>query len=339
MKINREKLKALIEIPSVTGSEYKYSGRLKDIFAADCDEVLSDVSGNVYGIKRSAAGRRKVLIDAHWDVIGLMAGNILDDGSLKFAAAGGVDTRILPSMKVVIHGRKDIHGVIGVPPPHLTDGKEDKAYKIEDLSIDTGLTGDELRRSVETGDLISFDSEYTELLNGRIAAPGLDNKVGVYILAELAGALKPENTDIVFAATSGEEKNLNGARTAANFDDFDLILIIDVTHGKTPDSEGHITFPLSGGPVLTPGPMLSKEYNSVLKECAKKHNIPFGLEAVSDSSGTNSTVYEISSEGNLCVVVSVPLRYMHTAYEVVSLKDIEDTTKLIKTFLEEFDYD
>ncbi len=330
-----DKLKLLLSCPSVSGSESEYKGILENLFGNTCEEIRSDKIGNFFALKNSERNTKKVLIDAHFDVIGLMVSAIEEDGLISFVTVGGVDTRILPAMKTVIHGKRAVKGVIGVPPPHLQKGDTDSPYTAESLKIDTGLTAKELSEIVSVGDLISFDSEVTELLNGEIASAGLDNKAGVYAAYLISELAKLKNTQLTFAITSGEEIGLKGAKAAANTDEFDLCIIIDVTHGKTPDAGEHITFPCGSGAVLTPGPVVSKKYTRMLMKYAEEKNISYGIEVVSESTGTNSAAYEVAGAGNPCVVISVPLKYMHTAYEVVNFSDITAVAELTAGFISE----
>ncbi len=327
-------LEKLVSLPSVSGSEDKYSKKLEEIFSSYC-ESNSDIFGNVYGFKKNGNGKTKILIDAHIDIIGLMVTKIHDDGILSFACVGGVDTRILPSMRVVVHGKENVKGVIGVPPPHLLKGDETETYKVENLTIDTGYTKEEISRIVEIGDLISFDSGFTRLLNKRISAGGLDNKLGVYCALKSLEKIKREDTEIVVAATCGEEINLNGARIAGNLSEFDLCIVIDVTHGTTPDSKEDLTFELGKGPSIALGPGLSKKHNSQIISYAKEHNIPFCYEVTSGRTGTNANAYNINAAGMDCVILSLPLKYMHTACEVADMKDADALVELVSGFINE----
>ncbi len=330
---NMDLLKELVSLPTVSGSEDKYRKKLEEIFNSYCDACRSDIFGNVFGYKKKGNGKTKILIDAHLDIIGLMITKIHDDGMLSFVCVGGVDTRILPSMKVVIHGKKDIKGVIGVPPPHLLKSDDEAPYKIENLTIDTGFTKEELASFVEVGDLVSFDSDFTGLLNRRITAKGLDNKLGVYCALKSLEKITRDNTEIVVAATCGEEKNLNGARIAGNLSDFDLCIVIDVTHGSTPDSKEDLTFDLGSGPAIALGPGLSKKHTKEIISYAKEHNIPFAYEVTNGHTGTNANAYNIANKGMDCVILSLPLRYMHTSLEIADMKDADNLIGLISGYI------
>ena len=327
-----DKLKKIIETSSVSGYEYMGSRIVSEMFSQSGAEVFIDKLSNVYGIKNKDGGF-KVLIDAHFDTIGLMVTEIKDGGFLRFTTVGGVDLRILPSLTVTVHGKEDITGVIGVKPPHLLKGDENKAYKINELFIDTGKDTEELKNIVSVGDIVSFKSDFTELLNGRIAAPSLDDKLGVYIISEILNKVSNENVSLTAAATVGEETGLRGAKVIGNYDDFDLCIVIDVTHGTTPDAIMNRAFPLGKGPVITLGPSLSKKYNKRIKEFAKGKGINLQTEVEPGNTGTNAWAYHSAGASNPSVMISVPLRYMHTAYEVADVKDIEDTILLLSEFL------
>lgn len=327
-----DSLKELLSVNTVSGSELSGSNKVYEIFSNSGAEVTLDKLSNVIATKNKK-GKFKVLLDAHFDTIGLMVTKILKGGFIKFTALGGVDPRILPSLTVTVHGSKDITGVIGVVPPHLLKGDDKSAYKIEDLFIDTGKDEDELKKIVSVGDVISFKSEYTELLNGRIASAGLDDKIGVYIVSEVLSKMDNENICLFGVATIGEEIGLKGAKVISNFDDFDLAIIIDVTHGMTPDAIKNRAFELGKGPVITLGPSLSKEYNDKIKKVANKKNIDIQIEVEPGNTGTNAWVYHSLKTSCPSVMVSVPLRYMHTSYEVCDKGDILSSVDLILEFL------
>lgn len=326
-------LKELVSLPAVSGSEDVFRNRLEKIFSEYCGNTKSDIFGNVFGFKKAGNGETKILIDAHFDIIGLVITKIHDDGILSFACVGGVDERILPSLKVVIHGRKDVKGVIGVPPTHLLKNEDHVPYEIENLTIDTGYTKEEISSLVEVGDLVSFDCGFTELLNNRVSAGGLDNKLGIYCALKAVERISRDNSEIVVAATCGEEINLNGARIAGNLSDFDLCIVIDVTHGTTPDSEGDVTFELGSGTAIALGPGLSKKHTDKIISYAKAHDIPFTYEVTNGRTGTNANAYNITSCGMDCVILSIPLRYMHTACEVADMNDCDNLIKLVSGFI------
>ncbi len=328
-----DNLRKLVTLPTVSGFEYVGAKVVSDILKESGAEVSIDKLSNVLAIKNKDKNF-KVLLDAHFDTIGLMVTEIKEGGFLKFTTVGGVDPRILPSLSVTVHGNVDVSGVIGVKPPHLLSGKEDKAYKTEELFIDTGMEKDELLKIISCGDIVTFNSCYEELLNGKIAASGLDDKAGVFIVSQVFKKVKNENISLYGGITVGEEIGLKGAKALGSVNDFDLCIIIDVTHGLTPDSKKEESFELGKGPVITFSPSLSKKYNDMLKECAKKNNIEISIEVEGGNTGTNAWAYHSARYANPSVMVSVPLKYMHTSYEVIDKKDVCSAIELIVKFLD-----
>ena len=328
-----DNLKKLVTLPTVSGYEYVGSREVSEILKESGAKVSVDKFSNILAVKNEGK-EFKVLLDAHFDIIGLMVTEIKDGGFLKFTTVGGVDPRILPSLLVTVHGKEDVSGVIGVKPPHLLSGKEEKAYKTEELFIDTGMEKEELSQIISCGDIVTFNSSYEELLNDKVAASGLDDKAGVYVISEVLKKVKNENISLYGAVTVGEEIGLKGAKMTGGVSDFDLCIVIDVTHGRTPDSKDEDTFELGKGPVITLGPSLSKEYNKKLKECAKKNNIEISIEVEGGNTGTNAWVYHSARCGNPSVMVSVPLKYMHTCYEVIDKKDLLSAIDLIVKFID-----
>ncbi|MBE7021453.1 MAG: M42 family metallopeptidase [Ruminococcaceae bacterium] len=327
-----DNLKKLLSYESVSGYEYMGALKTTTLFEETGAGVFCDKFSNIFGVKNKGKNF-KVMVDAHFDTIGLIITEIHEGGFLSFAPLGGVDVRILPAMRVDIIGKEKIPGVIGVKPPHLLKGTEKKAYKLEELFIDTGYTSDELSGLVSPGDVALFNSEYTELLNGRIASAGLDDKIGVYMVSEiLKGFCNPDIT-LTGCATTGEEIGLKGAKIASNSDTFDLCIVIDVTHGRTPDGIKNRSFPLGEGPVITLGPSLSKEYNDEIISYARKNNISLGIEVEPGNTGTNAWAYHSAGESIPTVMISIPLRYMHTSYEVCDKKDILSGISLITGYL------
>ena len=162
-------------IPS--GSEPSNNTIIKEAFREHCDEVYDDALGNVIGVKKGNLGVFKVMLAAHMDEIGMMVKQIDERGFISFSFVGGVDQRILPAQSVIIHGNKDISGVIGTKPPHIQTREErQKAIKHEDMFIDTGLPAPMIREHVKIGDYITFERKPLELANGRWASNAMDDR-------------------------------------------------------------------------------------------------------------------------------------------------------------------
>jgi len=166
-------LKDLSTYPGVSGQEDKLSGYIAKLFEKYCDSVEIDEFYNVIGIKKGigGSGGRRIMVTAHLDEIGLMVKSIDEKGFITVSNIGGVDSKVLLAQEVVIHGKKEIYGIIGAKPPHLLTPEEiKKAVKMEDLVIDTGLSAEEVRKYVSVGDIVTFKVEPLVLQNNRFSS-------------------------------------------------------------------------------------------------------------------------------------------------------------------------
>lgn len=326
-------LKDLLVPAAISGFEDDFSELLKNKVAAYCTDVKKTKSGCVVGkISSAQSNGKSILLEAHLDQIGLIVSEICDDGFVKFMSVGGVDERILPTSEVYILGKERVYGVIGAKPPHLlSDDAKDASLKIEDMMIDTGLNSDTLCDLVSVGDAILLRSDFSELKNGCIASAALDNRAGMTAIFSCLEQIKNTSCpyDIYIAFTTGEETGLHGAYTLPETIKPSLAVVVDVTHGTTPDAPKVGTFPLGSGTAICRGPNLHFEYTKSVVELAKNRSIPYEIEVSSGHSGTNAWALQNLGGGIPCVLLSVPLRYMHTSVEVVNVSDIENTAKLL----------
>lgn len=326
-------LEELIQPDGISGCEDDISQYLSKRLGQYCKEVMVQKCGNVVGLLDDYNQNKKtILLEAHMDRIGLCVTKIEDGGFVRFKALGGVDERILPASEVVIRGSESIYGVIGAVPPHLADsGKKDSCLKLSDMVIDTGYTKEELQSKISVGDPILLKYEFCELLDGRVSSAALDNRAGIASIFACIDMLKgkelPVNVKIAFSV--GEELGLNGARTLID-DVPDLAVVIDVTHGKTLDNDELGIFSLGSGVDICRGPNLHYEITNKVIDLAKEYNIPYQVEVASASTGTNAWVIQISREGVPCVLLSIPLRYMHTTVETLDTEDINSVSRLLE---------
>ena len=264
------------------------------------------------------------------DNVGLCVKEVCEKGFLKFSCVGGVDERLLPAAKVLVHGKnKDVFGVIATKPPHLMK-KEDKTapVKSENMFVDTGDNAE----GIEVGTRISYLPKVTELLNS-VSATYLDNRLGCMAIIELFCAIKneklPFNLKAVFSV--GEEIGLKGSKYGEF--DADMALVLDVTFGKTPDEESDEALTVGGGCAIGIGPNMHKEISSMLEETAKKEQIPYQTEVLEGSSGTNAWMYQVYKTGIPCGLLSVPIKYMHTPVETVRNSDYISNKELLVSFV------
>ena len=334
MKLKAE-LKKLSASVGVSGFEQLLAQEIAALFAPYADEVKIDALGSVIAVKKSAnPNAKKIMLDAHMDEIGLMVTKVDEKGFLKFTTVGGVDERILPSAQVRVHGRKKLPGVIGVKPPHLqSDGEDQNSYTIKDLSIDIGYPAAQANELVKPGDFVSFMKKPHMLKNDFMCGKCMDNRAGVAAVLEAAKALWKEELDahVYYVLSVQEEYNLGGAKTAAYGIGADMALVLDVTHAKTHDNrEG---FEAGAGLSYSIGPNVSPVLEKWICKCAKKLNVPVFPEVDADSTGTNAWSVQTVAEGIATAVISIPLKYMHTPTEVLSLADVERAGMLATAFV------
>lgn len=328
-----DRLKMLTDIPCITGFESLSAEAFSRCLEPLCDEVFVNNLGCISATKHgSGKSPKKILIDAHCDRIGLIVTGIDENGFISFSALGGIDERTLPACEVYILGKKPVYGVIGAKPPHLLTNADKKAsVKIKNMLIDTGKPAEFLKENISVGDPIMIRAELFPLLGDRVTAGALDNRAGVcalFGLLEMISENSAQNT-VTIKLTPGEEMGLHGAYTAASDGDYDLAVTVDTTFARTPGAPKHQTFEIGSGAIICRGPNLHPTYTNRLTALAGEKNIPFDIEVASGSSGTNAWAYQTSGGGIPSVLVSIPLRAMHTTAEVVSLKDIENVSKLL----------
>ncbi len=294
-------------------------------------EKDGSVSANLKG-----SGNGAVMIACHIDEIGFIVSRIDDRGRLYISAVGGFDPRILPGQEVVVLGRKRLRGYIAVKPPHLLQKEErERAPLFDDLFIDTGLSPASVRKNVRLGDSISLYGPYKRLSSDLRQSKALDNRAsvacGMLILKELA---KTEHAlDVHFIATSQEEYTGLGATTHAYRLGVDYGVAIDVTHGEHPDLKEYEYHALGSGPAIVRGATVPPRLFELLVETAKSTDIPYQIEPVARDTGTDAEDMAFTRQGIPTCVVSIPLRYMHTPVEVVSLGDIMNTARLVAAFI------
>lgn len=294
----------------------------------------TDTIGSLVGTMGN--GQLKILLDAHIDRIGLVVREIDEKGFLLVSAVGGVDPRVLVGAEVTVLGSEKLCGVICSTPPHLlTKADKEKGVEIKRLAIDIGLSKKEATEKVSIGDRVIIDSKPLTLLNNKISCAALDDRCGVasLILAieKLFGKLK--NCTVALQLSSQEEVGGSGAKTAAYTADSDIAIVVDVGFGTDPYCDKTETNELSKGPSIGISPTLDRDLMLELVEVAKENNIPFQHDVMSGRTGTNADNINISRGGVKTALLSIPLRHMHTAVEVIDVRDVEYTAELIAAYV------
>lgn len=336
-------LKSLITTPGLSGYEAPIREVIEAAWQPITDELSVSPLGSLHGLKNGIASepRPTILIAAHMDAIGLMVTSVVD-GFLKVTEVGGLDARVLPGQLVTVHGRQDLPGVIVQPPAHLLPASaREGPVPLKYLLVDTGLRPQRVKQLVRTGDLISFSQEPIQLQSDTLAGRSLDNRASVAALTLCLQELQSRRHawDVWAVATTQEEETLGGAKTSAFLLHPDLAVAVDVTWGKSPGTPEHKTFPLDKGPTLGWGPNIHPGLHRSFKQLAEQLEIPYAVEVMPRHSGTDAFSLQVATEGIPTMVVSIPLRYMHTPVEVVALKDIRRAAHLLSEFIAHLDID
>jgi len=320
-----------------SGQEMEVAAWFAEQFRPYVDEVYVDNLFNVIAHKKGTGP--KVMLCAHMDEIGLMVSDIEEDGSIRLGNVGGVDPRILPASRVWVHGREKLFGMVGARPPHLTPmADREKNYQREDLYVDVGLPADKVREMVRPGDLVTFNVPSTELLNNQFAAKTMDDRACVTILLLAAERLMRMqcDADVYFVGSTQEEVGSMGAKTAAFALEPDLAIALDVTHATIPGSRPDTTVALDSLSA-TMGPFIQPKLFKRLMDCAAAHHVKLQTDVAGRFTYTDADSVIFSRAGVPTVLLSLPLKYMHTSVETIDVGVLEEGGRLIAHFLSELD--
>ncbi len=335
MTDRREILKGLTSGVSVSGYESGIEEVVRRVGEKYFDEFKCDNAGNYHLIKHAKKTVfEKILIDAHIDEVGLLVTEILDGGFLHVSNVGGIDIAVLQASEVMIYGKEKLYGVVCSTPPHLARGDRLTLPEMSDIVIDTGCSKEYLESVVTIGTPITFKPAYTELLNDKICTKSLDNKICALAAIEAAYLLsQTEFDDELTVLLSVKEEVSEAVVTGVYNASPSLAVVLDVCNSKIPDSDKKENVLLGEGCNISISPVTAPKLSKRLVECAKKHDIPYSVAVEAQGTGTNANDIPLVSCGIPTVLLSVPLRGMHTPSEVISLKDVEYTAQLVKEFL------
>jgi len=331
----------MISAPGLSGHELPICTIVEEAWRPLTDELTINRLGSLLGLHRGTVREpsRSVLVAAHMDAIGLMVTGI-EGEFLRITGVGGVDGRILPGQLVVVHAsrstREELPGIIAQPPPHLLpEGNPGAPVGMNYLWIDLGLTASEVAKKVRVGDLVSFAQPPIETAADTLTGHSLDNRASVaaltYCLEQLQG--RQHEWDLWAIASSQEEVGGWGAQTSAFGIRPTIAIALDVTFGSGPGSASYETFPFGKGLTLGWGPDAHPGLYKALNSLAESLEIPCVMETMPRHSGTDATNLQVTQAGIPSAVVSIPLRYMHTPVEMVSLNDITRAGRLLAEFV------
>jgi putative aminopeptidase FrvX len=336
-----EFLKTIVNAPSPSGYEEHAAKAYRDYTTPLADEVRTDSHGNVFAILNPKASTR-IMLSGHLDEIGFLVKYVSDDGLIYFTKVGGHDTMIAVGQHVWIHGKTRVPGVIGRKPIHLMSSDDrTKVPEFSDLWIDVGATSKaQVMEQISLGDVVTYTAEFRELMTDRAAARGFDNKVGAFVVAEALRHLKEDgglhnDVGVYATGTVQEEVGLRGATTASFSIDAKTGIAVDVTFStdypsvpKEKWGDAHI----GGGPLVTRGANINPIVFGMLRNAAEEDGIPYQVEVEGGRSGTDAEAMQISRGGMATGLLGVPIRYMHTPCEFLSLTDVENCAKLMAAY-------
>lgn len=333
----KESILSLSTLFSISGNEKVSSQALGDLMGDVFDEHWVDPVGNHLFVKK--CGREnapKILIDAHFDEIGMMVTGIKDGGFLTVTNIGGVDTRILQAGEVVIYGKETLYGVFTSTPPHFSkDGDPNKLQPMDALHIDTGYTKETLEELVPLGTPVGLKPVYGEMLGGRIFGKAFDDKAcGACALCGLASVDTSRlQGDVYFLFSAQEEVGCRGAALSAFGISPDYCMVIDVTHAAVPEVADRYLPPMDTGVSIDLAVITDRRLTRMVIDMCKQKEIPHTVRACSGSTGTNANVLGICGEGIPTVLCSLPLKNMHSATEVLSLTDAQALADTVAAFV------
>ncbi len=296
------------------------------------DDVYEDTSGNLIAQKKGK-GEKKILVSTHMDEVGMIVSKVLPEGFLRVEGIG-IDPKICPSQKVRIHTKQGVkRGVIGMLAPHLqTEETRKLAANFDTLFVDVSMHPD---LPFRVGDFVTLDSKPMRL-GKTYCGKALDNRAScaASVIALMQLQKRDHFPDLFFVFSSREEVGAFGACTASKSIQPDLGIAIDVTHGNesVPNTS---KIELGKGPALAFGPVIQPALFKAFQAVAEKNGIAVQTEAVPGRSGTDADMIQL--EGIPSMVISIPQRYMHNPIEMIHLKDIEETGRLLACFLSEWE--
>jgi putative aminopeptidase FrvX len=331
----KEHLKQLSQIAAPSGREEAMGAFLRTAWADLVDSFETDGLGSLIALKRGSGPepRPRLMVCTHMDEVGLIVSQIRQ-GFILTHTLGTADYRVLLGQPVIVHGRRPLPGVFGAAPPHMTVDRK-KYPSWDELWIDVGLPADEVAALVQIGDMITFDSPPLELKNHRIAAKSLDNRASVAALTACLDELthRQHAWDVYAVASVLEERGGQGAVTATNRIRPDLAITLDVTFGTQPGVRDDDGFALNSGPTIGRGPNFPSWLEQALHQVARDEEIKTQIEPLPGSSGTDAWHIQVSHEGVPTLLISIPVRNMHTPVEVVDLRDVQRAARLLTAFI------
>ncbi len=333
MKETKELIYKLSAMMSVTGYEWRAKDELFAAVGGFFDECYEHTTGTYVLVKK--CGREnapRLMLDAHFDEIGMVVSDIHEDGYLSIARLGGLDRRILPATEVKIYGNETIYGVICSTPPHLQSADDyKKTPELDDILIDTGYSKEELEKIVRIGTPIGFYESTAELLGDKLCGRSMDNKAcaAAAVRAAMLCDKKDMVCDLYVTLSSREEESLAGGCVNAAYSIMpDAAIVTDVTFATFPGVEKYESGKMGEGVVISLSAVTDRRLTESLITKCEEDEIAFVRTVDATDTGTNATMLALTGDGIPTAVVSVPLSNMHTYNEIIDARDVLSAAKL-----------
>ncbi len=345
MSVNVGLLKEICEVAGTSGFEQ----RVREIVLREVKPLVDDVSidnmGNVTALKRGTLSKqskpsKKVMIAAHMDEIGFIVSHVDDHGFLRFHPLGGFDPKTLTAQRVIVHGKKDLVGVMGSKPIHImTPEERAKPPRLDDFYIDLGMPGKEVKKYISAGNPITRERQLIEM-GDCVNVKSLDNRVSVFILIETLRELKKHDYDVYGVFTVQEEVGIRGAMVAAHTINpefgfgLDVTLAYDLPNAKP---EEVITRLGEGTAIKIMDSSTICDYRMVdfMKKTGDKYKIKWQTEILPAGGTDTAGIQRMSMNGAICGAVSIPCRHIHQVIEMSNKKDIRASIDMLRHCIED----
>ncbi|HNF48001.1 MAG TPA: M42 family metallopeptidase [Chitinophagales bacterium] len=342
MKTNIKLLAEICEVAGAPGFEQRVRELVVKNLEGHVDEIQFDNLGSIYAVKKGKDASKRVMIAAHMDEIGFIVKYIDDNGFLRFHTLGGFDPKTLTAQRVLVHGKKDLIGVMGTKPIHImTPEERAKPVQTSEYFIDLGLPKEEVVKYVSVGDAITRERHLIEMGNC-VNCKSIDNRVAVYILIETLKMLKDFPYDVYGVFTVQEEVGIRGANVAAHNINPDFGFGLDTTiaydlPGAKPEEQ--VTKLGEGTAIKIMDASTICDYRMVQyqKEIAAKYKIKWQPEILPMGGTDTAGIQRMGKTGAIAGAISVPTRHLHQVIEMAHKEDIEASVLLLKHCLEDID--
>ncbi|MBQ3040718.1 MAG: M20/M25/M40 family metallo-hydrolase [Clostridia bacterium] len=331
MKKIKEILNALLSSNTPTGFEFYGNDTIKSLAEGIFDEIKTDSVGNFLLVKKSSKqNAKKLLIDAHYDTVGLMVTGVFKGGFLSVTQLGGLDTSVLPSTEVTVLGKENVYGIITSTPPHLKKG-ESKSPKMDELYVDTGYSKEKLSELVSIGDPIIYRNKVDYINGDYVTSAYLDDKACLCALIYAASQMDKDKMEFdLYLTASAQEETGKSAVARLTFDlEPDLAVVTDVNFARTEKDDSFDCIEAGKGASFDISAVTDRKITKNIMKYLTSEGVGYQCSCEPSRTSTNADYVSISGNGIPTVLISVPLKSMHTPSETVNLNDIKSLSDVL----------